>query len=183
MEHKILIAGFGGQGVLLMGQLLCHGAFAERKKVLMLPSYGGQQRGGTSNCTVIISDEDIGSPSVRHYDTIVAMNEPSYKLFRKSLKSGGHILVNSSLVKVTRAMDENAVSVPISELSREAGSEKTANIVMLGALAAECGMVGKAFVQEAVKQLLGKKKPDMLGCNLDALDAGYSVIEKTHGKE
>lgn len=177
MEHKILIAGFGGQGVMLMGQLLCLGAFLERKKVLMLPAYGGEQRGGTSNCTIIISDEDIGSPSVRRYDTIAAMNQPSFNTFHGFLREGGQILTNKSMVELPEEDGRTtAVEIPILETAARLGSERAANMVMLGALTAACGMVGKAFVQQAVVSELGKKRPDMIELNLAALDAGYSIM-------
>lgn len=174
MENSLLIAGFGGQGVVLIGQLLGYAASSAGKNATYYPSYGAEQRGGTANCTVIISDEEIGSPVVSRLDTVIVMNEPSLVRFEEWVKPGGTIIVNSSLVnrKVYRT-DIKVVSVPANDIAGELGSDKIANMVVLGTYLA----VSKALSVETVVNTMKAKlarKPELLPLNEAAVLAGIT---------
>ncbi|RME54940.1 MAG: 2-oxoacid:ferredoxin oxidoreductase subunit gamma, partial [Caldilineae bacterium] len=137
METSIVIAGFGGQGVLFAGQLLAYAALEADKHVTWIPSYGPEMRGGTANCTVIIADEPIGSPYAPNPDAVIAMNLPSTEKYLPLVRPGGLLLYNSSLVEPPEARpDIQMVPVPATELARAHGNERLANVVMLGALLA-----------------------------------------------
>ena len=185
MTHKILIAGFGGQGVMLMGELLSYAAFLQEKNPLLLPEYGGEQRGGTSNCSVIISDDMIGSPSVKSYDTVVLMNTPSYVKFSTSIKNTGTILTNYPLVNVEECPNYAAkiLKIPADRIADEMHAKRISNMIMLGALAAISNCVDKKFVQDAITVKLGQKKPELLAANLEALDKGYELSINLNLKE
>ena len=137
--HKIVLAGFGGQGVLSLGQILAYAAMAEGKEVTWLPSYGPEMRGGTANCSVIIADKPIASPIVSNPTLLVAMNGPSLDKFADKVTPGGVILVNSSLIaqKVERK-DVRVYYVPANEMALDLGTAKAANIIMLGAINRAC---------------------------------------------
>lgn len=175
MDHRILIAGFGGQGVMLMGQLLSYGAFLEKREVVFLPTYGGEQRGGTANCSVIVSDEPIGSPNVRSYDTVVVMNQPSFVKYGGSVKPSGTLLCNSSLVSITQEETKaSLLEIPAVSVAEELGSPKAANMILLGALTGICGMVALESVAQAVEEKLGKR-PELLEINKRGLHYGYEM--------
>src|SRR5512138_2791786 len=137
MQTDIIIAGFGGQGVLFAGQLLAYAAMDEGREVTWIPSYGPEMRGGTANCTVVISDEEIGSPMVRHPQAVIAMNLPSLDKYEAEVKAGGLLVVNSSIVNrpVTRA-GIRAVAIPGNEIAEELGDRRMTNMVLLGGLLA-----------------------------------------------
>lgn len=171
MERRILIAGFGGQGVMLMGQLMGYAACYEEKEVVFLPTYGAEQRGGTANCTVIISDQPIGSVSVKKFDIVVAMNEPSFVQFKDSLKPDGVLIVNSDFVSSVQEGCRQ-ISVPAGHLAQNIGSRRTANMVMLGVLAKVSGEITTEALQKAVQKKLAKK-PEMLELNRKAIECGF----------
>lgn len=175
MECKLLIAGFGGQGVMLMGQLLGYAACEDGKNVTFLPSYGPEQRGGTANCTVIISDDEIGSPTAAKVDVLIAMNEPALQKFRGAVKPGGALLVNSSRAesKVERS-DIRVFYLPIDDIAYSLGSAKVANIVMLGALANVARIFDVDRITAVVKAKLGKK-PELMSLNKAALLRGIDL--------
>lgn len=177
MIDRSVIAGFGGQGVMMIGKLLCYASLDHGKHALFLPSYGTEQRGGTANCTVILSDEEIGSPMTAHIDTLMAMNEPSLKKFQSMVKPGGTVYINSSLVKPEDVRkDVTCVEVPADDLAHELGSTKVANIIMLAAYAAKTGVFTREEVTETVLHKLGSKQ-QFLELNRKAIDAGFSCGE------
>ena len=177
MIDRSVIAGFGGQGVMMIGKLLCYASLDHGKHALFLPSYGTEQRGGTANCTVILSDEEIGSPMTAHIDTLIAMNEPSLKKFQSMVRPGGTVYINSSLVKQEDVREDvTCVEVPADDLAHELGSTKVANIIMLAAYAAKTGVFTREEVTETVLHKLGSKQ-QFLELNRKAIDAGFSCGE------
>ena len=176
MLIKTIFAGFGGQGVLSMGLNLAQAAMLENKNVTYLPSYGAEVRGGTANCTVAISDEEIASPVASSPEFVVAMNQPSMLRFQNQVQSGGVLLVNSSLVEaeLSRA-DINIVSVPANDIADKLGSPKSANMVMLGVFIKKSSLVSLSSITQGLESTLGKKQ-SQLGINKKALNAGYDLF-------
>lgn len=180
MENSLLVAGFGGQGVVLIGQLLGYAASSAGMNATYYPSYGAEQRGGTANCTVVLSDEEIGSPVVSKLDVVIAMNEPSLVRFEGWVKPGGTIIVNSSLVKRTVGRsDIKSVYVPANDIAEKLGSDKIANMVLLGSYLA----VSKAIPPEAVLNTMKQKlsgKPALVPLNEAAIKSGLNLTEGSH---
>lgn len=177
MENSLIIAGFGGQGVILIGQLLGYSATAARKYATYYPAYGAEQRGGTANCTVVIADEEIGSPVVTQLDTVIAMNEPSLVKFEEWVKPGGTIIVNSSLItrKVERT-DVTAIYVPANDMAEKVGSDKSANMVILGSYLATSGVLPMDKLIETMKEKLAAKAK-FLPMNEAAITAGFNLVK------
>lgn len=176
MMVRTTFAGFGGQGVLLMGYVLSHGAMLRGLNVTYLPAYGAEMRGGTANCTVTVSDEEIASPVASESDVLVAMNAPSLDKFEPSVSQGGTVLINSSLIsRSVKRQDVSEIRVDTVGLAREVGSERAANMVMLGALVAATGILS---VEDAVKGMAkateGKEKFFQL--NKAAIERGAAFI-------
>ena len=178
MTSEIIMAGFGGQGVLLMGQLTAYAGMIEEKNVSWLPSYGPEMRGGTANCCVIVSDEPVGSPVVTEADAVIVMNKPSLDKYESALKPGGKLFVNSSLIdkKATRS-DIDVHYIPVNDIATELGNARVANIVMLGAYVASSGAVSKKSVIEAVEYVLGKGKAHLIPVNEQAFDEGAKLVK------
>lgn len=176
MLIKTIFAGFGGQGVLSMGLNLAQAAMVEGKNVTYLPSYGAEVRGGTANCTVAISDEDIASPVASSPEFIVVMNKPSLVKFQNLLQSGGVLFINSSLVdaEITRG-DIEVIRVLANTIAEELGSPKSANMVMLGAFIKKSNLVSLETVIEELKNVL-KKKKNLIDINTKALKTGYDLF-------
>ncbi|WP_378954685.1 2-oxoacid:acceptor oxidoreductase family protein [Pelosinus sp. sgz500959] len=176
MRQEMIIAGFGGQGVLVMGQILTYAGMLEDKQVSWIPSYGPEMRGGTANCSVIISSEPIGSPIVYEPTAAVVMNLQSFDKFESMVQPQGILIVNSSLInKETKRDDIKAYGVPVSEIASELGNPKMANMVALGALIAATGVVEreslfKAFAKKFVS------KPQLLKANQEAIQRGYDCV-------
>jgi 2-oxoglutarate ferredoxin oxidoreductase subunit gamma len=173
-EH-ILIAGFGGQGVLSMGKMLAEAAMAEGKEVSWLPSYGPEMRGGTSNVSVHISDEAIGSPTISSGEAtcVIAMNLPSLLKFESFVKPGGLLLVNKSIIdKQSSRKDIDVIYVPVNEIARELGDNKVANMVMLGAYLGKTRVVQNETLMNQVREVFGAKKPAVVTLNEKALAEG-----------
>ena len=171
---QILIAGFGGQGVLFAGKLLAYKGLVEDKQVSWLPSYGPEMRGGTANCSVIISDTPVGSPIVSKPDVLIAMNLPSLEAFENSVESGGMIFVDSSLVekKVART-DVTTFYIPATRLASDNGIAKLANMIIIGKVLKETkGFENEESVLEALKSVISAKHADMLEVNLNAMKIG-----------
>jgi 2-oxoglutarate ferredoxin oxidoreductase subunit gamma len=176
MLIKTLIAGFGGQGVLSMGLNLAEAAMLEGKNVTYLPAYGAEVRGGTANCTVAISDDEIASPVASSPEFIVAMNQPSAVKFQHHIQSGGLFFLNSSLVEVEIARgDIEIVRVAANKIAEELGNAKAANMVMLGALTRKSGLVELASVIETLRRIMGAKKK-LIDVNEKALKTGYDLF-------
>jgi 2-oxoglutarate ferredoxin oxidoreductase subunit gamma len=176
MLIKAIIAGFGGQGVMSMGLDLAQAALLEGKNVTYLPSYGAEVRGGTANCTVGISDDEIASPVASSPEFVIAMNQPSVMRFQNQIQSGGLFFVNSSLVEseISRR-DISVVKVPANSIAENLGSPKSANMVMLGAFAKKSSLVSLSSAIEALKFILGTKQK-LLAVNEKALKAGYDLF-------
>ena len=176
MLIKTIFAGFGGQGVLSMGLNLTQAAMLEGKNVTYLPSYGAEVRGGTANCTVAISDEEIASPVASSPDFTVAMNQPSLVRFQNQIQSGGLLFINSSLVEaeISRG-DVDIISVPANSIAEELGSPKSANMVMLGAFTKKSKLVSISSLIEGLKNTL-KNKQKLIAINKKALMAGYDLF-------
>jgi 2-oxoglutarate ferredoxin oxidoreductase subunit gamma len=177
MEEKIIIAGFGGQGVLSLGQFLAYAAIRDKKEVIWLPSYGPEMRGGTSNCSVVISDKQVASPIIESPDCLIAMNKPSLIKFEEKVKNGGTIIVNSSLVDIkVQRQDLNAYYVPLNDLANQAGNVRTANIVALGAYIQISKLFTKETIEEVIKEQFSKK-PKVIPYNLKALELGIEAVK------
>ena len=186
-ETSILIGGFGGQGVLLLGRLIAYGGMLEAKEVTCFPSYGAEMRGGTANCTVIISEEMIGSPVVLDIDVLIAMNEASLKRFSGRVKPDGVIFFNTSLIsEIDKRKEVRYVGVPADEIassiSGKGGQVRSANMVMLGAFMAYSCLIQPDSVFEALKRLTGTKGKDRLSENVEAIKRGIDYIAHKKGE-
>ncbi len=178
MLEQNLFAGFGGQGVLLMGQLLAYAGMLEDKYVSWLPAYGPEMRGGTANCSVNISDEPIGSPVVSKATTVIAMNRPSLDKFEEAVQPGGYLFINSSIIdKKAERTDIHAYYVPCNELAEELGNPRVANMVMLGAYIEKTKCVEIEHVLDALLHKLGEKKAHLIPLNREALLKGAACIK------
>lgn len=173
MTKQYIFAGFGGQGMLLIGKFLAMACMLDDKQVSWLPSYGPEMRGGTANCSVIVSDEEIGSPLVDMADGIVAMNEPSLNKFESKVKPGGVLVVNSSIIerKVTRD-DITVIYCEATRIAEDVGNPKGANVAILGALLEKCPIVDDEKLGAAIRIELGERKAKFLPGNMKALEAG-----------
>lgn len=178
MNSGIIISGFGGQGVMVMGSLIAYSGMIENKKVSWMPSYGPEMRGGTAYCAVVVSDNKIGSPLVTEADVVIAMNKPSLVKFEPMLKPGGYLFVNESLIdsEPTRT-DINIIKVPCLELADKIGSSKTANMVMLGAFLKTTGIINKEAVVKSMKKAFSARHHDLLPINEAALDEGAKCVQ------
>ena len=152
MTSQILIAGFGGQGILFSGKLLAYKALSEGKELSWLPSYGPEMRGGTASCSVTISDESVGSPIIDNPDVLIVMNLPSLDKYEKTVKKGGTIFVDSTLIerKVERD-DVRAFYIPCTKMAQDMGTPNLANIILLGKVLKECPEIGMAGMEDALK--------------------------------
>ena len=176
MERNLMVAGFGGQGVMTLGKFLAEAACdATDKNVTFFPSYGAEQRGGTANCYVVISDDDIGAPLGDQMDDLIVMNDPSLSKFLYKLVPGGTLYINSSIVKseITRT-DIKVVKAPMTELALEMGSAKVLNIIMLGVYVGYTQVVPEDVVWRTIEHKLGKK-PALLPLNRQAFDLGLKL--------
>lgn len=175
----LLAAGFGGQGVMVLGQLVAYTGIEEGRHVTWIPSYGPEMRGGTANCGVVLSEDEIGSPVVDQADVLVVMNQPSLTKFIDRLKPGGVLVFNSDLVEFdgSRA-DIVPIALPASTIAQELGSDKVTNIVILGAVVESSGVVDDRVCIETIKEKLGKRKPEFLPMNLAAYEKGKEVARE-----
>ena len=175
MTSQILIAGFGGQGVLFAGKLLAYKGMYENKELSWLPSYGPEMRGGTANCSVIISDTPVGSPIVDKPDVLMVMNLPSLDKYENAVTKGGKIFVDSSFIerKVERS-DVDAYYIPATKMAAEAGVPTLANMILLGKLIKETGAVDFDGLEDVFKKIVSAKRADLIGANLKALELGYN---------
>lgn len=179
MLIKTIFSGFGGQGVLSMGFTLASAAMLEDKYVTYLPSYGVEVRGGTANCTVVVSDEEIASPVASDPEFVVVMNQPSFTRFQSVLQSGGLICVNSSIVNTSSARgDIEILPIPTSELAEKLGSAKVANMIMLGAFFKASNIVSFDFVIEHLTEILGEGKAKLIKMNKEALEFGFNYVKE-----
>ena len=179
MNESVIMSGFGGQGIMLMGQLLCYAGMHEGKNVSWMPSYGPEMRGGTANCTVMISTDRVGSPVTRFPQSLVAMNKASLDKFESAIQQGGFLLINSSLVdRDTSRTDLKVVKIPANQIAEEAGTLQVTNMAALGAYVAGNEVVSLDSVIIALRRMIPEHRKDMLAVNEKALRRGAEAASK-----
>lgn len=178
MLIKTIISGFGGQGVIMMGYILAMGGMLEGKNVTCLPSYGAEVRGGTANCTVVISTEEIASPVASEPDYGIFMNKPSLMRFQNQIQSGGTIFINSSLIdtKPIRG-DIESIEIPLNELAKKIPEVKNTNIIMLGAFIKKTLLVLPSTIINVIKDTFAGRNPNLFKLNRLAFQIGYEYLE------
>jgi 2-oxoglutarate ferredoxin oxidoreductase subunit gamma len=178
MYYDVIIAGYGGQGILLVGNVLACAAMNEGKHVTYLPTYGVEMRGGTANCTVAISTQEIGSPVIGKPLSAIIMNNPSLMKFENHLKSGGLLLLNSSLVNPHNVSREELelAPIPLNEIASQLGNAKLANMVALGAYVEKTKVIREASIPDALTNVLDERHHDMIPSNLEAIKHGRDFI-------
>jgi 2-oxoglutarate ferredoxin oxidoreductase subunit gamma len=175
-QTRIIIAGFGGQGVVLAGNILARAAVIEDKNVTGMVSYGAEMRGGTANSTIVISDEKIASPFVEIPDVAIIMNQPSRDKFEPDIVSGGLAVINSTMVEdVGPRTDIDRVSIDASDIAISLGNARVANVVILGAFVKKTGILKQQSVITAIDELFSSKKPAFVEINTNAFNAGYEA--------
>lgn len=173
MNLGVIMAGFGGQGVMAMGQAVCYAGLAEGKEVSWLPSYGPEMRGGTANCHVVISDRPVGSPLVTKPDAAIIMNRPSLDRFEPAVRPGGALIINTSLCdKPPSRKDLKVVSLPATDLASELGDIRVANMIALGAFLAVEPVVRIESIIEALREHLPARRQNLIPLNRKALEVG-----------
>lgn len=184
-QYEVTMAGFGGQGVMVAGQLLAYSGIKEGKNVVWLPSYGPEMRGGTAYCTVVISDLRIGSPVINNPSACCVFNRPSFDKFSPRVKAGGLLIVNSSLISVSSdRTDITQILIPANQMALEGGSVKSTNVAVLGCFVAATGLVEYKTVLKVLEEKLGSKK-NLLETNMKVFEAGYkfgqaALAERSH---
>jgi 2-oxoglutarate ferredoxin oxidoreductase subunit gamma len=178
MTHEIIMAGFGGQGVMAMGKILAEAALKEGKNVSWLPSYGPEMRGGTANCNVIISEDPVGAPVVTEATAALILNRPSLDKFEKDVIPGGALIINSSLIDQKSKRDDIKVYyVPANDIANELGNGKIANMVMLGAYLEASGAAKQDTIMEIITEIFSGKKASVIPVNKEALVRGAACIK------
>ena len=178
MINKTVFSGFGGQGVIMMGYLLAIAGMYEEKNVTCLPSYGAEVRGGTANCTVVISTEEIASPVASEPEFAVLMNNPSLFRFQNQIQSGGTIFLNSSMIESRPIRgDLEIYEIPVNDLAKQLQGNKVSNIIMLGAFIKKAGLVSLDTMTRALRDTFGQKNPTIFKSNKTALLMGYDYLE------
>jgi 2-oxoglutarate ferredoxin oxidoreductase subunit gamma len=176
MTQELLIAGFGGQGVLSMGMVIGYAAVVEGKEITWMPSYGPEMRGGTANCVVIVSDRQISSPIITTYDTVIALNQPSLDKFEKTVKPGGLLVYDSTnIINPPTRTDVEVLPIPASEEAVKMNNTKIMNMIVLGAYLARTRVVETAAVMEALKKVLPERYHHLLALNGQALRRGEEL--------
>lgn len=179
MQKEIIIAGFGGQGVLFGGQVIAYTAMDAGKEVTWIPSYGPEMRGGTANCTVVIADDEIGSPLVKNPPLAIAMNLPSFDRYEELLAPGGTLIVNQSMVdRAAKRKDIHAIFVPCNEIAEEIGSKKLPTMVAVGALLTALPEVTLKDVEKVLAAHLPARHKNLLPMNCEALKRGFEAAGK-----
>jgi 2-oxoglutarate ferredoxin oxidoreductase subunit gamma len=175
-ERNMIIAGFGGQGVLFTGKVIAYCGLIDGREVSWLPSYGPEMRGGTANCSVCISDRPIGSPLVTQPDAVIAMNGPSYEKFIGMIKPGGAMIYDSTLVTSASARDDvRAFAVPATQLSEEESLEGIANIILLGKALRETGFASLETIEKAIRKSVPPRKEHLIVHNIRAIKLGMEL--------
>ena len=175
MTTQILIAGFGGQGVLFAGKFLAYKGMLEDKQVSWLPSYGPEMRGGTANCSIIISDEPVGSPIVSSPDALIVMNLPSFDKYENAVVPGGKVFVDSTLIsRKAQRTDIDAYYIPATKMAADAGIPTLANMIILGKMIKETGAISFENMADVMKKIVSAKRVELIDINIKALEAGYN---------
>jgi len=178
MHHEIIVSGFGGQGALFAGQLIAYAALAEGRHVTWIPSYGPEMRGGTANCTVVISDDEIGSPLVRRPGAAIVLNSPSFERYEPLVQKDGILFVNASIIDgVSERSDIRTVPIHANEIAAELGAVQLANVVMVGALAITTGAVNVETLSRVIEEHLSARHRDKLEANRQALQRGVEAVK------
>jgi 2-oxoglutarate ferredoxin oxidoreductase subunit gamma len=179
MQTEIIIAGFGGQGVLFAGQLLAYAAMDSGKNVTWIPSYGPEMRGGTANCTVVISDEEIGSPTVRNPRAAMVFNLPSFDKYEPLVVKNGVLIANASLInRDFEREDLESVLIPANEIAEAIGNRRLTNMVMLGAMLEKLPVLPVDAIQKALEDHLPERHRHLMSFNMEALRQGYEFAQK-----
>ena len=177
MLERIIIAGAGGQGVMLLGKVLASAGLIRGLEVTWFPSYGAEVRGGTANCMVILSNEDISSPYISKANSLIIMNKPSLLRFKNRIEDGGFLLLNSSLVKSKGCQqDSNCICLPFTELAIKLGNVKVANMIALGVYVAKKNIVSRGNIIEAIEEIAPAKKRSLIEINKQAINEGIRLI-------
>ena len=178
MTEEIIIAGFGGQGVLSMGQILCYSGVIENKEVSWMPSYGPEMRGGTANCMAIISDTKISSPIINKFDTVIALNQPSLDKFEQAVKPGGLLIYEASTI--VNPPTRNDIEILAIEASNEAAklkNSKVMNMIILGAFLKKKPIIELDNIIEGIKKVLPERYHHLIPLNKEALQKGMELAE------
>jgi len=182
-ETRLMIAGSGGQGILFLGRLICQAAMLEDMNVTWFPSYGAEMRGGTANCTVVISREMIGSPIVRHPNLMIILNSASMERFEGRITPEGSLFYDSSLIERGASRNDlHTIAVPASRLAGEMGNQRLANMVLLGTFAAATGIVSKENLEKAVALVVSSKRSSLIEMNISAIERGFEFAANTQGR-
>ena len=177
MERNFILAGFGGQGVLLAGTILANSFMLSGKNVTWYPCYGAEMRGGTVNCEIVVSDDEVSSVHKQNTDYALVLNQQSFDKFVERVRSGGTIIANSTLVKESRPRaDINYYFVPMGDVANNLGTSKVTNMVALGALSSVVDIVESEYLALGFEKVMGEKKKDLLEINKKALEAGVNLI-------
>lgn len=173
MKHELIFSGIGGQGVLLVGQMLCSAAVSKGHQVTWVPFYGQEKRGGRTMCEIVISDE-VGSPIVSAAEIVMVMDEKSLKDYEERVMPGGLLIINSSMITTepTR-QDINVKKVPFNEIAKEIGNPRTANMAALGSVLKHFNLISTDSVNKEIEKAFMTKKPEIVDINIKALQAGY----------
>jgi 2-oxoglutarate ferredoxin oxidoreductase subunit gamma len=173
-HNEIILAGFGGQGILFIGKVLASAGLAFDKEVSWLPSYGPEMRGGTANCRVIISENPIGSPYIVNPTMLIAMNKPSLEKFEDTVVPGGFIAIDSALItQDVKRTDVTVIKIPATKIAADMGMRKSANMILLGKFVKETGIMTLDELKEGVKKSVPASKTAMLEANFKAVEIGY----------
>jgi len=172
---EIILAGFGGQGILFAGKVLAYAGMLEGKEVSWLPSYGPEMRGGTANCHVIVSDSPVGSPIINDPMMVIAMNKPSLDKYEDVVVSGGSIFIDSSLVgRHVRRTDIKSIEIPATQLAMEMNAPKLANMVLIGKMLKETGLVSLETIRATFAKIVPDSKKELVELNIKAVELGYN---------
>lgn len=178
MTREILIAGFGGQGILFSGKFLAYAGLIDNIEVSWLPSYGPEMRGGTANCSIILSDSKIGSPIVDKPDILIAMNAPSVDKYENEVKKGGYIFIDSSLAdKDIARSDVSVFKIPATKLASDNNLSGLANMIMIGLMLKKCNVLSEETIEKAMKKVVPAKKAQLFTPNMEALKLGFNYEE------
>ncbi len=184
LNEEIIIAGFGGQGILSMGQTLSYAAIKENKETSWMPSYGPEMRGGTANCVVILSDAPVSSPIISEFDTAIVFNQPSLDKFENAVKPGGILLYEkSSIIRVPERTDITVLGIPVLEEAEKLKKKQTANMIMLGAYLELKPVIGQEAIIYALKKVLPERHHHLIPLNEQAIELGKKLVRELTGKE
>ena len=179
MKHEAIFAGFGGQGVLTMGMILCYAGMKEGKEVCWMPSYGPEMRGGTANCITIISDELISSPIISKFDSVIALNQPSLDKFEPAVKPGGNLFYDSTnIINPPTRTDINIFPIPATEEANKLKNLRVMNMVMLGAVIEVIKILNDGSIIYGLQQVLPERYHNLIPLNQEAYEVGKKLSEK-----